>query len=177
MIPGISQTVGYIDLRQSSIREIADLIQQKLGRSKIRSRPAGVRVRKPPSQEADHAVPPPRIKRNFTQRERDKFIREAFSYVMQYFKKVLAKLEKSNREIETEFLKVNSVKFIGKIYFRGDTKNQCKMRPSRARRWSSRRASRSVPGTPAGVTWPRARGAPWGGPWAWRRRPHRTPAA
>jgi TIR domain len=127
MIPGIAETIGYIDFSQSSPGEIADLVQQKLGRAKILSVHTVSNVRKKPSPKTAHAVPLPRVRRDFTQRQKDKFLREAFTFVKQYFKKVLVKLEESYPEIETDFLEVNSVKFICKIYFHGDIKNQCKI--------------------------------------------------
>jgi TIR domain len=126
-IPGIRETIGYIDFRQSSIGEIADLVQQKLGRSKIRPVQSASRVRKAPSKKREDAVPLPKIRRDFTQREKDKFLREAFTFTKQYFKKSVSETGKSYPEIETDFLEVNSIKFICKIYFRGDIKSQCKI--------------------------------------------------
>jgi hypothetical protein len=50
-------------------------------------------------------------------------------------------------------------------------------RPSRPRLSSSRRTSRSLPGTNAGVTWPRARESTLGVPWSLRRMTKRPPWA
>jgi hypothetical protein len=110
-IPGIPETIGYIDLRRSSIGEIADLVQQKLGRSNVRSVRRPSRVRKISVAKADARIPLPRIRRDFTQREKDKFLRETFTVIKQYSRKGLAPLKKGYQGIETDFLEVNNIKF------------------------------------------------------------------
>lgn len=72
-------------------------------------------------------IPLPKIKKTFTQREKDQFLIDAFSTIKQYFKEALSKLEAHYAEVETDFLEIHNYKFISKIYVNGEIKSQCKI--------------------------------------------------
>ena len=65
-------------------------------------------------------VPLPKIRKKFTQRDRDLFLRNAFTVVKQYFAKALSELERANDQVETDFSEVTNFKFISTIYVDGD---------------------------------------------------------
>lgn len=69
----------------------------------------------------------PIVKRNATQREKDLFLKQAFSTLNKYFQKALQQLEASSSEIETDLTEIHNQKFICTIYLRGEIKNQCRV--------------------------------------------------
>ena len=72
-------------------------------------------------------VPLPKIKRKFTQRDKDLFLREAFNTVKQYFQNALSELERHYQGIQTDFAEVHNFKFTCTIYLHGDVSNRCKI--------------------------------------------------
>jgi hypothetical protein len=68
-----------------------------------------------------------RIKKTFTDLEKDEFIENAFDYVAKFFENSLEELKKRNNQLETRFKKVNSQQFKCFIYFNGQEKSQCKV--------------------------------------------------
>lgn len=76
---------------------------------------------------ASPKIPLPRIKKNFTQREKDLFLKDAFSTIREYFKEALSQLEGQHEEVETDFSDIHNFKFIAKIYINGEIKSQCKI--------------------------------------------------
>jgi len=69
----------------------------------------------------------PKIKKKFTQRDKDMFLRESYNFIKQYFQYALAEFEKSYDEVQTEFEEINKLKFISTIYIQGEISNQCKI--------------------------------------------------
>ena len=129
-VAGITETTGYRDLRQHQLQDIVDLLEQKLMKSKGQSGP--------PAQSHDlrsgnvssastqfGEIPLPKRKKTFTQFQKDRFARESFDYIKQYFKKALKDLEKDDEEIQTDFQEVTNLHFMSRIYVRGDNKAQC----------------------------------------------------
>ena len=72
-------------------------------------------------------IPLPRLKKQFTQRERDMFLRDAFELIYNYFETALAQLQKQYPELETDIEKTSSSSFIATIYKRGDVCNRCRI--------------------------------------------------
>lgn len=72
-------------------------------------------------------IPMPRLRREFTQRDRDRFLHESFSAVENYFQTALANLRQETDEIETDLRKIHAFKFICTIYIRGEIQNRCKI--------------------------------------------------
>jgi len=81
----------------------------------------------PAISEITSSVYIPPIKRNATQREKDLFLKQAFSSLRAYFQEGLRQLEDSSSEIETDFTDIHSQKFMCTIYLRGDVKNRSKV--------------------------------------------------
>jgi len=118
-IPGVRDTIGYIDLRKAGIEDLVDLIAQKLGKTQL--------SKSGPEKDSGTEIPMPKIKKKFTDRDNDKYLKDAFAYIKEYFNKALAKLEKSHAEVETDFTAVHELKFLSKIYVNGATKCECKI--------------------------------------------------
>jgi hypothetical protein len=72
-------------------------------------------------------IPLPRIKKQFSQRDKDLFLRSAFNVVKQYFRDALAKLDDQYEEANTNFEEVHGFKFLCTIYIRGEVANRCKI--------------------------------------------------
>jgi hypothetical protein len=69
-----------------------------------------------------------RIKKSFTQREKDKFERDAYEYMEKYFENSLAELEARNANIETEFRKIDANHFTAAIYVDGAEASRCSIK-------------------------------------------------
>ena len=72
-------------------------------------------------------IPLPKLRKRFSQRDKDLFMREVFSILKDYFQQALTRLESQYTEVETDFAMIHAQKFIATIYLRGEIKNQCKI--------------------------------------------------
>jgi hypothetical protein len=72
-------------------------------------------------------VPLPKIKKQFSQRDKDLFLRNSFIVVKDYFQNALKILSSQYQEIETDFAEVHNFKFLATIYIRGEVANRCKI--------------------------------------------------
>lgn len=64
-----------------------------------------------------------RIKKSFTDQERDKFLTETFEYIANYFEGSLLELEQRHSEIGQEYRRVDANSFTATIYVNGSTKS------------------------------------------------------
>jgi hypothetical protein len=69
-----------------------------------------------------------RIKKTFTQREKDKFERDAYEYIEKYFENSLTELEARNSNIETEFRRIDADQFTASAYVNGTDASSCVIR-------------------------------------------------
>ena len=79
---------------------------------------------------AEHITEQPRssnlrIKKQFTERDRDKFRDDAFQYIANLFETSLAELELRNESVETEFKRIDANTFTATIYENGKSKSEC----------------------------------------------------
>jgi hypothetical protein len=72
-------------------------------------------------------VPLPKIKKKFSQRDKDMFLRNSFIVVKKYFQNALQMLSSQYQEVETDFAEVHNFKFLATIYVRGEVANRCKI--------------------------------------------------
>ena len=121
-IPGVLETIGYIDLRTVSIGQIVALTLEKLKR--IAEQPDSAAAISPLSQ-GGFNIPIPKIKREFTDRERSQFLRQSFMLIRDYFKRGLEQLAASDTEIKADFEMITARKFAAEIYWRGTLKATC----------------------------------------------------
>ena len=78
-------------------------------------------------KEKSFDIPLPKIKKKFTQRDKDLFLKRSFEVIKSYFQKGLANLEAHYPEVETNFTEVHRFKFISTIYIRGEVSSKCKI--------------------------------------------------
>jgi hypothetical protein len=129
-VPGIAETLGYRDIHQQSLDDIANALEKKLNKVK------GTSARSSSSQAVSFdnqeqskiafgSIPMPKRKKTFTQLEKDRFTRDTFSYIKEYFKHALNELQRNDPDIQTDFEEVTSQHFMSRIYVRGDLKAEC----------------------------------------------------
>jgi hypothetical protein len=66
-----------------------------------------------------------RVRQEFTDRQRHKFLDEAFEYISQYFEGSLAELEERNSDVETSFKRVDANRFEAAAYISGQERSRC----------------------------------------------------
>ena len=66
-----------------------------------------------------------RVRQEFTDRQRHKFLDEAFEYIAQYFEGSLAELEARNQDVETSFRRVDANRFEAAAYMSGQESSRC----------------------------------------------------
>lgn len=72
-------------------------------------------------------IPLPEIRKQFTQLEKDRFLRKSFGVVREYFRKGLMELERHYQEVQTDFLRAHEFKFLCTLYVRGEVGSRCKI--------------------------------------------------
>ena len=77
----------------------------------------------PPSQRARSSNL--RVRQEFTDRQRHKFLDDAFEYIAQYFEGSLAELEARNSDVETSFKRVDANRFEAAAYISGKERTRC----------------------------------------------------
>jgi hypothetical protein len=123
-IPGLLPSIVYVDYRSTSPGKIVELILEKL------DHPAPGAA-SPSSEKASAArfgkIFVPRLKKEFTDRERDKFRREGFAVVADYFSEAMQQLASSDSDVEVQFTALHRHKFTCEVYVRGKLVNKCKL--------------------------------------------------
>jgi hypothetical protein len=69
-----------------------------------------------------------RIRKTFTDRERDAFLEDAFEYMAKYFENSLKELSSRNTDIETRFRRIDANRFNAAVYHNGSALSRCKIR-------------------------------------------------
>lgn len=106
------------------VSPIVQAIQARLKKQSESSRQTDASARQ---SKPSRNIPMPKVRREFTQRDRDKFLQEAFTAVESYLQAALETLEQETDEVQTDFTTIHKFKFICKIYIRGEMKNRCKI--------------------------------------------------
>jgi TIR domain len=125
-IPGIPPTIGHHDLRHSSIEETVDLIMTKLGKARV-ERDDHQGKERSGATERTSEIPLPPIKRQFSDRDRATFLKDAFEGTVAYFKDGLQALKRHDPAIETEESEITKQKYVFELYRDGELKNSCKI--------------------------------------------------
>lgn len=68
-----------------------------------------------------------RVKKQFSDHERDQFLDEAFEYVANYFENSLAELKNRNPEVDSRFRRIDSNHFSAAVYINGVRKSGCQI--------------------------------------------------
>ena len=127
-IPGIGETVAYLDLRRESVEEVAQTAIEKIKAAKSRGA-----IGKAQEQPAAAPAPAPRVgklvvKKRFTQQERDDYLEGAFETIATFFKDTLAGLPSESPGFSGKFRRVNANHFTAVVYRDGDKVAQCGVR-------------------------------------------------
>jgi hypothetical protein len=69
----------------------------------------------------------PKLKKTFSQREKDVFARNSFETISRYFEQGLKQLQEHDPDVETEFDPVHRSKFLCHVYVKGEPLNRCKI--------------------------------------------------
>jgi hypothetical protein len=127
VIPGIRPTLGYLDLRKIKVEDATQLAIQKIEAAKSRS--AGDKAPPPAAPVAPAArTGKLRVKKQFTEHERDTFLEAAYETVAKYFEDTLAGLAGENPGFVGKFKKINANHFTAVIYRDGKNVAQCGIR-------------------------------------------------
>jgi len=131
-VPGLAETIGYRDIRQHSLESISNTLKQKLAKAKGQAADnllPSQNVQSAHQHQPDAAfdIPMPKRKKTFTQLDKDRFARESFAYIKQYFQQALQKLEAHDTDIQTDFNDISSIEFISKVYVHGNIACQCQI--------------------------------------------------
>jgi hypothetical protein len=68
-----------------------------------------------------------RLRKNFTDADKDAFLDQAFAYMERYFESSLQELSKRNPGTERRFRKVDANTFTAVIYQKGQSRAQCRI--------------------------------------------------
>jgi hypothetical protein len=101
---------------------IIEALQRRLGES-VSTHVDDSRLRKV----GYSSIPMPAVRRDFTQRGKDLFLRTAFEEVTAYFQVAAEELEARYPEIEVEIEEINRQKLTCSIYRHGEIVNRCKI--------------------------------------------------
>lgn len=121
-IPGIPETMGFIDLRQHTISEVVTLIERKLGRG-VRSADSAM-VRPPSGQTSKAAtqrarIPLPTVRRTPTDLDIRRAIKDAFAAVRTYFHQASELLTEADSNFHGEFTEAGTLDFDFELFHQG----------------------------------------------------------
>lgn len=68
-----------------------------------------------------------RIRKHFSDQDRDKFIEDVFEFMASFFKSSLGHLEQQNNAVGTRFRRIDSDHFSAAIYVQGEKKSSCRI--------------------------------------------------
>jgi hypothetical protein len=113
-IPGIRQSIGYIDGTKYSPFQLCKLIIAKL-ESENRSIL---------TQNSENYYLP-KIKKGYTDLDKKEFIKDSFLHLKNYFKNGLIEVERSFPNIKTDFVEINNSRFIAEVFVSGRITISC----------------------------------------------------
>lgn len=126
-LPGIGETVAYLDLRRETIEEVAKIAVKKListkSRSSIDASERGAAPKVPVTRVGKLSV-----KKQFTDQDRDDFLERSFEKIAKYFERTLAGLGAENPGYVGKFKRVNADHFTATVYRDGKNVAQCGIR-------------------------------------------------
>lgn len=134
-LPKDGKPISKYPNQHDAFMEVVDTIRQAA------TTPAGANN----IQLASHAAPPPvmplpiaesaapprssnlRVRKNFSEREKDDFLEDAFEYMANFFEGSLAELERRNTTISTRFKRIDTNHFAAFVYENGKAISECKI--------------------------------------------------
>jgi len=107
---------------KDDVKEIVDALKDCLGRADEISKGDNLVI-----EESDYNVPIPKIPKEFSQLDKDRFIKDTFDIIKKYFKKALDKLKEQYTNLDSDLVEINNFKFVCSIYQNGSLLNKCKI--------------------------------------------------
>ncbi|MHC4144257.1 MAG: toll/interleukin-1 receptor domain-containing protein [Planctomycetota bacterium] len=104
------------------VEAVVEALKRRLAQEKVSAREESNL-----GSETPFDIPMPPMKKKFTQREKDLFLRTAFGVIKAYFREGLERLEREYSTVETDFIDVHRFKFISTIYVHGEVESKCKI--------------------------------------------------
>ena len=101
---------------------IVEALQARLAKTDESIPPKPTQIQKPALE-----VPLPKIKKKFTQRDKDIFLKYSFDKIRSYFQTALSHLQTQNPDVKTDLTEIHKFKFTCTIYLHGDVSNRCKI--------------------------------------------------
>jgi hypothetical protein len=116
---------GYLAV----VKDIREAIGELFGRG---DRTRSAKASTTPAKAAGRVVPGVRsgnlrIKKEFTDRERDEFLDESFEFMANFFENSVQELQGRNPGIETRFKRIDKTRFTAAVYERGRRKTSCRI--------------------------------------------------
>lgn len=102
--------------------EIVEELKKSLGRIDKKFIDKHLEMKNP-----SYDIPIPKIPKEFSQLDKDRFIKTTFNSIKEYFRKALKKLKDQYPEIEFDLDDIDNIKFTCAIYHKGDLLNKCKI--------------------------------------------------
>ncbi len=125
-LPGIRPTIGYQDLRHTTVEKIVELIMTKLGKPHPEGNDHQRKDRNGSIRDTS-GIPMPATKRQFSDKDRARFLRDSFRGIIRYFTDGLQALKQHDPTIETEEIEITGQKYVFEVYRDGELKNACKV--------------------------------------------------
>lgn len=116
---------AFLEVAQA-IRTVAGEIRGGSGGKRGKQR-AGTRREKSSRPQSTSTDNPVRIKRQFTDRETDGFLEEAFESIARLFKTSLSALGREDRHVETKFKRIDAEHFSAVVYVQGDVRSYARV--------------------------------------------------
>lgn len=107
---------------ENDVKKIVDALKDRLGKTNKIFEDDNLVIEK-----SDYDIPIPKIPKEFSQLDKDRFIRNTFDIIKKYFKKALDKLKEQYSNIESDLVEISNFKFVCSIYKSGVLLNKCKI--------------------------------------------------
>jgi hypothetical protein len=130
-VPKDGKPVSKFPNRHDALLEVAQAVRQaaKPKTANPRSSPRSGKASRPEaSVQSDVRSSNLRVKKSFTDHDRDSFLEDAFEYIANFFEGSLAELEARNPEITTRFKRIDANHFTAFIYRDGKNAGECAVR-------------------------------------------------
>jgi len=118
-------------LDDAFVEVVADIKQalRQMGPVKAPMQPAAVMTEAQPAFEGAEKPRSSnlRIRKEFSDRELDKFLAESYEFIANFFEGSLQELERRNPDIETDFRRIDANHFTAKVYRKGKQECGCKI--------------------------------------------------
>ncbi len=111
--------LNWNDGPEKVISELKRLLETK---NSTPTRSHGIDIQRKPRD-----IPIPHLKQKITQYDKDRFIKETYQEIKDYFHEGLTQLQEYNPEIKTDFTEVSKTSFVCKIYIHGEIRCACRI--------------------------------------------------